>query len=54
MSDQEKTDKAVPLVDLDKTDPVLLPEVKFTEEETLATAGVFKRFALWLMGQKNH
>lgn len=53
MSDPDKTDKVVALIHLEKTGPVLLPEVRMTEDEMLATSGVFKRFAIWLLGQKN-
>lgn len=53
MSDPDKTDKVIPLVHLEKTGPILLPEVCPTEDEMLATAGVFKRFALWLLGQRH-
>ncbi len=52
MSDPDKTDKVIALVHLEKTGPVLLPEVKLTEDETIATAGVFKRFAMWLLRGK--
>lgn len=49
MTDQDKTDKVIPLVDL-------LEEAKKRaqpEDEALASRGVFKRFALWLMNQKD-
>ncbi len=52
-SDPDKTDKVIALVHIEKTGPVLLPEVKMTEDETIATAGVFKRFALWIMKSKD-
>ncbi len=44
MSEEDKTNKAIPLE--------YLPEVKMTEDETLATAGVFRRFALWLLKRR--
>lgn len=44
MAEEDKTQKVVPLE--------YLPEVKMTEDETLATAGVFKRFAMWLLKRR--
>lgn len=55
MFDPDKTEKVTPLIDLldERKGPTeLLPEVRQTDDESLATASVFRRFALWMLGQK--